>query len=316
MPSLITFGETSAVFVARDIGRMRYCRDFGIRPGGAEATVAVGARKLGIDAAWVSALGDDEMGHYILGMVAAEQVDVSRVSLVPGMPTAIFLRERLPGGAARHSYYRSGSAFSAYRPEMLDAAFLGSARILHLTGITPALSESCEASMWRAIDLARAGGAQIAFDPNVRLALWGRDRARPVLERFMAAADIVLPGIEDLQMLYGAISPSEALARLRALGCRRIVLKLGAGDVIVAEGDRETVVPVQAIADPVDLMGAGDAFAAGCLAGLLKGHDLVGASALGVAVASLAIQLPGNIEAMPSWAEVERLRTGATVWNR
>jgi 2-dehydro-3-deoxygluconokinase len=316
MPSLITFGETSAVFVARDIGRMRYCRDFGIRPGGAEATVAVGARKLGIDAAWISALGDDEMGHYILGMVAAEQVDVSRVAMVPGKPTAIFLRERLPGGAARHSYYRAGSAFSAYRPEMLDAAFLGSARILHLTGITPALSDSCEASMWRAIEIARAGGAQVTFDPNVRLSLWNRDRARPVLERFMAAADIVLPGIEDLEMLYGAITPPEALARLRALGCRRIVLKPGTGDVLVADGAQETVVPVQTIADPVDLMGAGDAFAAGCLAGLLKGRDLAAASELGVAVASLAIQLPGNIEAMPSWEEVERLRTGATVWNR
>lgn len=316
MPSLITFGETSAVFVAREIGRMRYCRDFGIRPGGAEATVAVGARKLGIDTAWISALGDDEMGHYILGVVAAEQVDVSRVAIVPGMPTAVFLRERLPAGAARHYYYRTGSAFSSYRPEMLDADFIASARMLHLTGITPALSASCEASMWRAIDIARAAGARIVFDPNVRLSLWDRDRARAVLERFMAAADIVLPGLEDLQMLYGEIAPQEALARLRALGCGSIVLKLGAGDVIVAEASGETVVPVKTIADPVDLMGAGDAFAAGCLTGLLNGRDLVGASELGVAVASLAIQLPGNIEAMPSWAEVERQRTGATVWNR
>ena len=316
MPSLITFGETSAVLVAREIGRMRYCRDFGIRPGGAEATVAVGVRKLGIDSAWVSALGDDEMGQYILGVVAAEQVDVSRVSILPGKPTAVFLRERLPGGAARHYYYRTGSAFSCFHPDMLDAAFLASARMLHLTGITPALSESCEASMWRAIEIARGAGARIVFDPNVRLSLWTREAARPVLERFMAAADIVLPGLEDLQMLYGDIAPREALERLRALGCGNIVLKLGEGDVVVAGATGETVVPVRTIADPVDLMGAGDAFAAGCLTGLLKGWDLVRASELGVSVASLAIQLPGNIEAMPSWAEVERLRTGATVWNR
>ena len=316
MPSLISFGETSAVFVASEIGRMRYCREFGIRPGGAEATVAVGVRKLGFDTAWISALGEDEMGHYLLGVIAGEQVDVSRVAMVPDRPTGIFLRERLPLGGARHFYYRKGSAFSGYRPEMLDADFIASARILHLTGITPALSPDCEASVWRAIEIARCAGVQVSFDPNVRLALWDRDAARPVLERLMAAADIVLPGLEDMQMLYGPISPAEALARLRGLGCRRIALKLGEGDVIVASEQDETTVAVSAIPDPVDLMGAGDAFAAGCLAGLLRDWDMVEAAHLGVTVAGLAIQLPGNIEAMPTWAEVERKVNGTVTWNR
>lgn len=316
MPSLITFGETSAVFVASEVGRMRHCRSFEIRPGGAEATVAVGARRLGVDAAWVSALGEDEMGHYLLSLIAGEQVDVSRVTMVPGRPTAVFLRERLPGGAARHFYYRKGSAFSHYRPEMLDADFIGSARILHLTGITPALSKDCEASVWRAIETARDRGVMVSFDPNVRLSLWSREEARKSLERLMAAADIVLPGLEDLQMLYGPIGAAEALARLNEIGCRQIALKLGDGDVIVALDKKESVVPVTINSNPVDLMGAGDAFAAGCLTGLLKGHDLVEAAHIGVTVAGLAIQLPGNIEAMPTWAEVERKVNGTVVWNR
>jgi len=316
MPRLVTFGETSAVFVARDIGRMRYCRDFTLRPGGAEATVAVGVQRLGIDAAWMSALGDDEMGHYLRGLVAAEGVDVSRVRMVGGQPTAVFLRERLPGGDARHFYYRKGSAFSAFGPEMLDEAFIAAAQWLHLTGITPALSPRCDAACWRAVEIARAHGVRVSFDPNVRLALWSAAEARAGLARYFAAADLVLPGLEDLQMLYGDASAEAAMARLRELGCRDAVLKAGAHDVHVLHDGAATRLPVAPVAQPVDLMGAGDALAAGCLAGLLEGRDLVDAARLGIAVAGLAIQLPGNIESMPTRAEVDRALSGSPGWKR
>ncbi len=316
MPDLVTFGETSAVFVARDVGRMRYCRDYTLRPGGAEATVAVGVQRLGFSAAWMSALGDDEMGHYLRGLVAAEGVDVSRVRMLAGRPTAVFLRERLPGGDARHFYYRKGSAFSSYNPQMLDEAFIASARRLHLTGISPALSPECDAACWRAVEIARAHGVQVSFDPNVRLALWTAAQARAGLARYFEAADLVLPGLEDLQMLYGDASAEAALARLQALGCRNAVLKAGAQDVHVLHDGAQTRLPVAPVDQPVDLMGAGDALAAGCLAGLLEGRDLVDAARLGVAVARLAIQLPGNIEAMPTRAEVDRALGGLPSWKR
>ncbi|MDQ2081479.1 sugar kinase [Xanthobacteraceae bacterium Astr-EGSB] len=316
MPSLVTFGETSAVFVARDIGRMRYCRDFTVRPGGAEATVAVGVKRLGFDTAWMSALGEDEMGHYIRSLVAGEGVDVSRVTMLPGKLTAVFLRERLPGGDARHFYYRKDSAFANYMPEMLDEGFIASAKFLHLTGINPALSPSCDAASWRAVEIAHAHGVKVSFDPNVRLALWSREQARACLERYLAAADVVFPGLEDMQMLYGPLADEDAITRLEQLGCRNIVMKCGEGDVLVATDGRIERLPVERIANPVDLMGAGDAFAAGALAGLLEGRDLVEAARLGVVVAGLAIQMPGNIEAMPTSDEVERRRSGGIAWKR
>jgi 2-dehydro-3-deoxygluconokinase len=278
--------------------------------------VAVGVQRLGFQAAWVSSLGEDEMGHYLRSLVAGEGVDVSRVTMVKGKPTAVFLRERLPGGDARHFYYRKGSAFSDYSPEMLDEAFIASAKVFHLTGINPALSPSCDAASWRAVEIARAHGVKVSFDPNVRLALWSKEEARKSLERYMAAADVVLPGLEDMQMLYGRMTVDEALARLGDLGCRSIAMKTGEGDVIVSAGGRTTSLPVERVANPVDLMGAGDAFAAGTLGGLLKGWDLVQSAKLGIVVAGLAIQMPGNIEAMPTWEEVERKRNGGTVWKR
>lgn len=316
MPSLITFGEASAVFVARDIGRMRYCRDFTIRPGGAEATVAVGVQRLGFETAWVSALGEDEMGYYIRSLVAGEGVDVSRVTMVRGKPTAVFLRERLPGGDARHFYYRNDSAFANYTSTMLDEAFIASAEIVHLTGINPALSPNCHEASWRVIEIARAHGVKVSFDPNVRLALWSREDARNTLEPYLAAADVVFPGLEDMRMLYGQLNVKDALSRLQDLGCGNIAMKTGDGNVIVFADGRITELPVEKIACPVDLMGAGDAFAAGCLAGLLKQWDLPMSAKLGILVAGLAIQMPGNIEAMPTRREVELKMYGRADWKR
>lgn len=316
MPSLVTFGETSAVFVARDLGRMRYCRDFGLRPGGAEATVAVGVQRLGFATGWISALGDDELGHYLRGFLAGEGVDVTRVAMVQGRQTAVFLRERLPGGQARHFYYRRGSAFSFYAPEMLDEPYIASAKVAHLTGINPALSASCDAASWRFVEIAKAHGVLTTFDPNVRLSLWSREDARQSLERYFAAADIVFPGLEDMQMLYGQLSAEEALQKLKQLGCKRFALKAGEREVIVLDRGEQTILPVERIESPVDLMGAGDAFAAGCIAGLLRGLDLARAAHLGISVASLAIQMPGNIEAMPTWNEVQRIVERRETWMR
>jgi len=312
----VTFGETSAVFVAREIGRMRYCRDFGLRPGGAEATVAVGVQRLGFTSGWISALGDDELGHYLRGLIAGEGVDVSRVSTVSGRQTAVFLRERLPGGKARHFYYRQGSAFSGYTPEMLDESYIAGAKIAHLTGINPALSANCDAASWQLVEIARSNKVLTTFDPNVRLSLWSRDEARRSLERYFAVADVVFPGLEDMQMLYGSMNSEEALQRLNDLGCKRFALKTGDGEVIVSDGGERTALPVEKVQSPIDLMGAGDAFAAGCIAGLLRGQDLVSAARLGITVASLAIQMPGNIEAMPTWEEVQRSVERREVWMR
>lgn len=316
MPSLVTFGETSAVFVTRDIGRMRYCHEFGLRPGGAEATVAVGVQRLGFQSGWISALGDDELGHYLRGLIAGEGVDVSHVTMAPDRQTAVFLRERLPGGKARHFYYRQGSAFSGYTPEMLDESYIASAKIAHLTGINPALSENCNAASWRLIEIAKEHGVLTTFDPNVRLSLWSREVARRSLEPYFAAADIAFPGLEDMQMLYGRMNAVEALQRLSELGCNRFVLKAGEGEVIVSDRGEQTVLPVEKVQSPADLMGAGDAFAAGCIAGLLRGLDLVRAAQLGITVASLAIQMPGNIEAMPTWREVQQSVERQEVWMR
>ena len=116
MPEFITMGETCAVIVAKSIGRMRYSKEYELRPGGAEGTVAVGVKRLGHSSGWISLLGDDELGYYIRSLIQGEGVDVSTVQMVSGKQTGLFVRERLPLGEARHFYYRKGSAFSEIMP--------------------------------------------------------------------------------------------------------------------------------------------------------------------------------------------------------
>lgn len=312
MPEFITIGETCAVMVAKNIGRMRYSKEYELRPGGAEGTVAVGVKRLGHSAGWISLLGDDELGYYIRSLIQGEGVDVSTVQMVSGKQTALFVRERLPLGEARHFYYRSGSAFSEITPEVLQEDYISSAKILHITGITPALSENCRQTIDAAVGIAKSNGMTITFDPNLRLKLWNADEAKPVMEKLMKSADYVLPGIEEMQLLYGIQPLERLLDHLHEIGCERIILKLGKeGAVLSLPSGTETFAgyPVDS---PVDLMGAGDAFAAGFIAGILKGLSPGDSVDLANLVASMSIRLPGNIESLPTWDEIKRARKGET----
>ncbi len=318
MPELVTIGETSVVFVAKKLGKMRYSTEFEIRPGGAEATVAVGLVRMGHSAGWVSRLGNDELGYYLLSLIRGEGVDVSQVDMSDTEQTALFLRERLPGGKARHFYYRAGSAFSTMDAGDLDESYIAGAGILHLTGITPALSDSCLRMVQKAIEIAKNHHVAISFDPNIRKKLWDCARARETLEPIFKQADYILPGIEDLEALYGPnIDELEILRYLHNLGCRNVVMKLGSRGALVGPfGEKPTYVQSKPVEHPVDLMGAGDAFAAGFLSGLLEHSSLVDAAEIGNGVARIAIQALGNIESLPTRQELELERSNKTVVDR
>jgi 2-dehydro-3-deoxygluconokinase len=305
MTDFVTIGETCAVFAATAIGRMRYSKTYEIRPGGAESTVAVGVARLGHSATWVSRLGDDELGQYLLTFIRGEGVEVA-CSMLSTHPTGLFVRERLPRGKARHFYYRAGSAFSTMGPADIPTDLIAGARVLHLTGITPALSKSTRAMVTEAIRIARQNGVTVLFDPNMRRTLWSAEEARTVMEPLMASADYVLPGLEDLQGMYGEnLSEADAVDTMRKIGCRRIIFKRGAAGAAVITPDSYEQVECTAIADPVDLMGAGDAFAAGFAAGLLDGKTDVEAARLGNVVAGMSIGTVGNIESLPTRRDVE-----------
>src|ERR671920_1390575 len=142
VPRVVTAGETMVLVVPSAPGRLRHASGVTLSIGGAESNVAIGLSRLGVQAGWVSALGDDELGELVLHRIRAEGVDTSAVRRVPDRPTGLYLREEV-AGALRVHYYRRGSAASTLAPGAFDPSALEGVAFLHLTGITGALSAEC-----------------------------------------------------------------------------------------------------------------------------------------------------------------------------
>ena len=199
MPQLITIGETMAAFTPDSVGALRYVQNFGIRTAGAESNVAVGLAKLGLEAAWVSRLGTDEFGCFIRNQLRAEGVDCSRVIYDPDHRTGIMFKET-GVGETKVFYYRENSAASHLCPEDVTPALLEGVKILHMSGITPVLSESCLAMTKAAFALAKEQGVAISFDPNIRRKLWkGQDYA-PLIRDLTLQSQIVLLGLDEAEV--------------------------------------------------------------------------------------------------------------------
>ena len=237
MPDLVTFGETCVALVAKSRGPLRHATEFERRPGGAESTVAAGVARLGHGAGWMSRLGRDEFGAYVLGVMRSEGVDTAAVRVDPHARTGVFFRDNRADGRSSVIYYRKHSAFAGFGPDDLDEDYIASARILHLTGITPGLSPSCRAATLRAVEIARANGVAVVFDPNYRAAVWPPEEARPCIEDLMLRSDHVLAGREDLVKLTGLAEERAQLDYLHALGLPSVVLKLGARGAVLSCAD-------------------------------------------------------------------------------
>ena len=316
MPDLVTLGETCVALVAKSRGPLRYATEFERRPGGAESTVAAGVARLGHGAGWMSRLGRDEFGAYVLGLMRSEGVDTAAVRVDPHARTGVFFRDNRADGRSSVIYYRKHSAFAGFGPDDLDEDYIASARILHLTGITPGLSPSCRAAVLRSVEIAGANGVAIVFDPNYRAAVWPPEEARPCIEDLMKRADHVLAGREDLVKLTGLAEERAQLGYLHGLGLPSVVLKLGAGGAVLSCADGAERVEGYGAESAFDRFGAGDAFAAGYICGLLDGRSRRESVALGNAVAGWSVRLPGNIESLPDRNDLRQLESGYRLVDR
>jgi 2-dehydro-3-deoxygluconokinase len=189
-------------------------------------------------------------------------------------------------------------------PGDLDATYLASGRYLILSGITPALSASCRETVFAAAEMARAAGVTVVLDPNMRFKLWSRDEARSVIRDLAGHADVVLPGLDEAELLTGESDARTAATALRVLGPRMIVVKLGDRGALALTDAGFVESPGFAIPRVVDPVGAGDAFAAGFLTGQVRGRDLAESLALGNRCGALAMLVPADQEGLPRWEEV------------
>ncbi|WP_328786999.1 sugar kinase [Streptomyces sp. NBC_00273] len=312
MTALVTLGETMAVLAADRPGPLASGTSLRLGFAGAEATVAIGVSRLGHAASWTGRVGADSAGTMILDGLRGEAVDVTRARVDDTAPTGLMLRERRTPDHTRVTYYRRGLAGARLDPEDIDPELVARARVLHVTGITPALGDGPRAAVRRAVDLARTVGVTVSLDLNYRARLWNREEAAAELTHLVTLADIVFAGPDEASLVVPEADDPATMARtLLDLGPREAVLKLGArGAVAVTHGGEavQDIVPVT----PVDPIGAGDAFVAGYLAGLLDGSDLPGRLLLAATCGAFAVASPGDWEGLPRRAELDLLH-GADV---
>ncbi|MEV0986475.1 sugar kinase [Streptomyces sp. NPDC049949] len=311
MTALVTLGETMAVLAADRPGPLASGTPLRLGFAGAEATVAIGVSRLGHAASWIGRVGADSAGTMILDGLRGEAVDVTRARVDDSAPTGLMLRERRTPDHTRVTYYRRGLAGARLDPEDIDPELVARARVLHVTGITPALGDGPLAAVRRAVDLARAAGVTVSLDLNYRARLWNREEAAAELTHLVTRADVVFAGPDEASLVVAGADPATMACTLLDLGPREAVLKLGARGAVAVTHDGEAVqdsVPVTLV-DPI---GAGDAFVAGYLAGLLDGTDLPGRLLLAATCGAFAVAAPGDWEGLPRRAELDLLR-GADV---
>lgn len=250
-------------------GPLETSAEFRLEAAGAESNLAVHLAREGFEVAWAGAVGDDPLGRRLLAAIAQTGVDTSFVAVDPDAPTGVYFKD--PGeGSTSVYYYRAGSAASRLGPAFAATLPLDSARILHISGITAALSESCHELLIRLIDDRHAAGLPVSFDVNYRARLWGKDAAAPVLLDLARRCDIVLVGRDEGESLWDTATDDDIRALLPDVP--RLVVK--DGDVGATEYTAEGRVFVPAFpVEVVETVGAGDAFAAGYLSGLLEGAE-------------------------------------------
>lgn len=304
MPEVVTFGETMVLMDPVEQGPLRYVNLFVKRIGGAESNFAIALARLGHSAGWVSRVGDDEFGKYVVNFIRGEGVDVSRVRVDHGAFTAVYFKQRRSGEDNSVFYYRGGSAASRMTGEEVDEEYLRGARFLHITGITPALSPSCLQAVKKVMGTARRLGVSISFDPNIRLRLWTAAEARDVLRELVRGVDVLMPSQAEGEILFGSSDPAEIAKAALALGAGVVVVKRGAEGCFVADRKISRAIPGFPV-KVMDTIGAGDAFDAGFIAGLLEGRSLIESAELGNAAGAFAVTTTGDVEGLPTREELE-----------
>ncbi|MDW7673266.1 MAG: sugar kinase [Bacillota bacterium] len=312
---VITLGETMASFFPNQGSNIQHASYYNKATAGAESNVAIGLARLGHKVGWISRLGADPYGRYIFQTLRGEGVDVSQVQWDEVAPTGIFFREST-GLGKQVIYYRRGSAASMLSPVDLSEEYFKKAKLLHLTGITPALSTSCRETAAKAIELAKRNKLIISFDPNIRLKLWDINEAKPVLLPMMQQSDIVLIGDEEGKLLFGTNEPTELVKEVAALGPKIVVVKLGhLGAYWWTEGQQGLVGPFD-VKQVVDTIGAGDGFAAGFLAGYLEQLPIEAAVSRGNKVGALVTTAQNDTDGLPFRSEIEKLEKQEAVVER
>lgn len=297
MPDIIALGEPMV-----ELNRHKGEQHYSVSCGGDVSNAMVAAARSGASTGMATAIGDDEFGRTLLDLWAREGVDASTVKRDAAAPTGIYFVSHSEAGHD-FSYRRTGSAASLYGSEDLPGEAIRSAKILHVSGISQAISTRAADAVFDALAMAREAGVLLSYDTNIRLKLWPIARARAVIHEAMTNIDIALPGLDDARLLVGVEDPDAIADRYLSFGARIVALKLGSQGCLIATSEQRLRIPPHRV-EPVDATGAGDTFDGAFLAEYLLTGEPFRAGLYANTAAALATQGYGAVDPMPRRDEI------------
>lgn len=304
--TVVTVGETMGLVTADPNVPFALARNLALGIGGAESNLAIGLSRLGVTATWVGRIGADPLGELVRREIRAEGVKV-HAAVDPAAPTGLMLKGRGSGNNTTVIYYRRGSAGSRLCTADLPLEEIESCKLLHVTGITPALSDSAAEAVAEAMAAARRGSALVSLDVNYRAALWTPEAAGAALRPLVAATDLIFAGEDEAALLVGTQADAASYAQaLLELGAREAVIKCGVAGALTATAEGSWSKPAFTV-QVLDTVGAGDAFVAGYLTATLAGADIDTRLTLGNATGAFACTAYGDWEAAARPDDVEFL---------
>lgn len=307
MSEVILIGEPMAMFVADYVDNLEDVEKFTRSLAGAEVNVCIGLKRLGYDVSYVTKLGVDPFGKYIKKFFVNEGIDTSYITFDSKFPTAFLIKGKTESGDPEVVYFRKGSAASHMTKEDIEKIDLEGVRHIHVTGIPPALSESCREATYELIRKAKEKGLYVTFDPNLRPALWpSKEEMVSVINDIASKCDMVLPGVAEGLILTGSDDPDEIADFYLNLGVKAVIIKVGDKGAFVKTQEEAYTVPGFKVEKVVDTVGAGDGFAVGIVSGLMEKLSLREAVKRGNAIGSLQVMVPGDNEGLPNREKLQQ----------
>ena len=279
--------------------------------GGDTSNAAIAAARQGAKVGYVTAIGADQFGESFLTLWKSEGIDVSAVKKSPVAHTGLYFVTHGPDGHV-FSYMRAGSAASRMTPEDMPVEAIKTAKVVHASGISQAISSAATDAVFHALRTARAANVLVSYDTNLRLRLWPLDRARAVIHAAAGLADILRPSIDDARQLTGLDDPDKIVDFYLSVGPKIVAMTLGDDGALIATRDKRERIPARA-AKLVDATGAGDMFTGAFLAEYLRTIDPFAAGRYANVAAALSTEGYGAVAPMPKRVAVEAaMRGGAS----
>ncbi len=306
MKGILLIGEPMGLMIAQEEGSLEKVSSFSAAVAGAELNVAIGLARLGHPVQYLTQVGEDPFGKRILNTLQENRISTDGVKITSQFPTGFMLKGKVKKGDPGIAYFRKGSAASRLSVNDLKDLDISAFSFLHLTGIFPALSDSCRELTFFLAKKAKEAGLKISFDPNLRPQLWECEhQMRETLNALAEYADLILPGVSEGKTLTGNEDPA-AIARFYLdRGAKAVVVKIGKEGAYAASSHRCFTCPTYYEDRLVDTVGAGDGFAVGVLSALNEGASLQEAVLRGNAIGTLQIQNAGDNEGLPTPEQLE-----------